>query len=477
MLRILLAFPALFIPIFASADEPKAKRPNIVWIVTEDISPNLGCYGDKDAITPNLDKFAAQGARFARCFTHAPVCAPSRSGLITGMYPTTMGSHHMRSTLKKAPPMFTDELKKAGYNVYWHTKTDFNFDVPKGAFDSTADWTKQPLKEPFFAFTNIFVTHESQIRVPKKKYDTNTKFLKPEQHRDPAKVALPPYYPDAPAVRKDVATYHDNITAMDHVVGDLLKFLDDKKLADNTVVFFFGDHGWGMTRGKRWLYDSGIQAPLMIRWPGKIAPGTVREDLVAFLDFAPTVLSIAGAPIPERMQGQVILGPNAKERPYVYSCRDRMDETFDRIRSVRDKRYKYIRNFYPELPYAQYLDYMDMMPTCQVLRRLNAEGKLNDVQKLWFAASKPKEELYDTQTDPHEVKNLVDSPTHQDKLKELRTALDKWITDTNDLGTVPETELVKKGIVVDRLAEYEARLKTHPSWSKASILPPGIKRE
>lgn len=454
-----------------NAAEP-VKKWNIVLIGTEDISPNLGCYGDKDAITPNLDQFAAQGARFNRCFTHAPVCAPSRSGLITGMYPTTMGSHHMRSTLKNPPPLFTHELRKAGYTVYWPGKTDFNFAVPKDAFDSTQDWRKADLKGPFFAYINFTITHESQIRVPKAKHDANTEKLTPEQRRDPAKVAIPPYYPDAPEVRKDVVAYHENITAMDYLVGDVLKFLDDKKLTDNTVVFFFGDHGWGMTRGKRWVYDSGIRTPLLVRWPTQIKPGTVREDLVAFVDLAPTFLSIAGVPIPERMQGQVFLGDNVKERQYVYACRDRMDETFDRIRAVRDPRYKYIRNFYPQLPYAQYIDYMDAMPTCRIWRKYHAEGKLNDVQKLWHAPTKPKEELYDTQTDPHEVKNLAESPMHQAKLKELRAALDKWMVDTKDLGGIPEDELVKKGLVADRIPEYEARHKMHPAWSKASVLPP-----
>ncbi len=475
MIRALLVIVTLLAaaPTFAA----DAKKWNIVLIGTEDISPNLGCYGDKDAITPNLDRLAAQGARFTRCFTHAPVCAPSRSGMITGMYPTTLGTHHMRSTLKNPPPLFTHELRKAGYRVCWPGKTDWNFAVP-GLLSTAQDWMKNPPQEPFFAYINFLVTHESQIRVPKAAYGKNTARLTPEQRRDPAKVAIPPYYPDAPEVRKDVATYHENITAMDYLIGDVLKFLDDKKLTDNTVVFFFGDHGWGMTRGKRWVYDSGIHVPFLVRWPGKIKPGTVRDDLVAFIDWAPTFLSIAGAPIPERMQGQVFLGDNVKERPYVFACRDRMDETFDRIRAVRDKRYKYIRNFYPELPYAQYIDYMDQMPTLQVMRQWNAEGKLNDIQKLWFAPTKPKEELYDTQTDPHEVKNLVDSPAHQDKLKELRAALDKWMIDTKDMGAVPETEMIEKGIVVDRLStEYSDRLKLHPAWSKASNLPPGVKQK
>ncbi|HKA07046.1 MAG TPA: sulfatase/phosphatase domain-containing protein, partial [Gemmataceae bacterium] len=334
---------------------------------------------------------------------------------------------------------------------------------------------------PFFAFINLFVSHESQIRVPKPKYEANTSRLKPSEHRDPAKVAIPPYYPDAPEVRKDVATYHENITAMDYQVGDILRWLDDQKFADHTVVFFFGDHGWGMSRGKRWLYDSGLHTPLLIRWPGHLGPepgehkpGDVCEDLVAFIDFAPTVLSIAGVKPPERMQGHRFLGGGLRERrKYIFAARDRMDETFDRIRAARDQRFKYIRNYYPELPYAQHILYMDEMPTMQVWRKWAAEGKLTGPQKLFFAPTKPKEELYDTQTDPHEIKNLADAPAYADKLKELRGALEKWVTDTKDLGEFPEDELIRRGLVVDRIStEYADRIKQHPAGSKASTLPP-----
>jgi len=245
------------------------------------------------------------------------------------------------------------------------------------------------------------------------------------------------------------------------------------KLTDNTVVFFFGDHGWGMSRGKRWLYDSGLQVPFLVRWPGVIKPGTVRDDLVAFLDFAPTVLSIAGVNPPERMQGQVFLGDGARPRKYVFAARDRMDETFDRIRSVRDERFKYIRNYYPELPYAQHILYMDEMPTMRVWRQWAADGKVKGPQALFFAPTKPKEELYDTRADPHEVQNLADDPAHADKLKELRAALDQWVKDTNDLGEVPEDELIRRGLVVDRLStEYAERIKQHPEGSKASNLRP-----
>ena len=377
--------PALILSLLGIAANA-AERPNIIWIVTEDISPNLACYGDRDAVTPNLDAFAKQGARFTRAFTHAPVCAPSRSGLITGQYPTTLGSHHMRSKLTGVPPMFTDELRKAGYRVFWPGKTDFNFDQPKGWVDSTADWTKQPklldADKPFFAFINIFVTHESQARPTEDLYRKNTAQLTPNQKHDPAKMTLPPYYPDTPDVRKNFAIYHDNISAMDHTVGDILKMLDEKKLSENTIVFFFGDHGMGLPRGSMALRQ---------RTPGAAAdplagedPGRERaaEDLVCFLDFAPSLLAAAGAEVPKAMVGRAIFGDKTQPAPkYLFAARDRMDEAFDRIRSVRSERYHYIRNFHPELPYAQWLNYNDEMPIMKDWRRLAFEGKLNDAQK------------------------------------------------------------------------------------------------
>lgn len=462
------ALPLLALLGATSGFAADAKRPNVVWIVTEDFSPNLGCYGDPDAITPNLDAFAKQGARFTRAFSHAPVCAPSRSGLITGQYPTTLGSHHMRSKLTKTPPLFVDELRKAGYFVAWPGKTDFNFDPPAGWVDSTKDWTKNPdllpKDKPFFAYFNIGVTHESQARATHFQYAKNTAWLKPDQRHDPAKVKLPPYYPDTWEVRNNVAVYHDNATAMDYTVGDILKTLDDRKLSENTVVFFFGDHGTCLSRGKRWLYDSGTRVPLLVRWPGKVEPGSVRDDLICFLDFAPTLLSLARAEVPKAMQGRVMLGDKTQPAPkYVFSARDRMDESYDRIRSVRGERYHYIRNFHPELPYAQWINYMDEMPIMRTWRRLAFEGKLNDTQKLFMARTKPKEELYDTAADPHEVKNLAEAKDHQAVLSEMRAALDQWIKDTKDQGEVPEKELINRGVVKDVLtAEYDQRVKLHP---------------
>jgi N-sulfoglucosamine sulfohydrolase len=438
-----------------------AERPNIIWIVGEDTGPELGCYGDQEARTPNLDRMAREGLRFTRAFTHAPVCAPSRSGLITGRYPTTIGTHHMRSKLLNPPPLFTDYLRKAGYFVSWPGKTDFNFDVKPDTFDSTKPWHNNvrslPKDRPFFAYVNLFMTHESQIRSGREQYEKNTAKLKPEDRHDPAKMAVPPYHPDAPEVRHDLAQYYDLCTAVDYEVGEILRRLKANGLDKNTIVFFFGDHGRGIPRSKRWVYDSGTHVPLIVWAPEQFKPA-VREDLVSFIDFAPTMLALAGVDVPKDFQGQVFLGPKrAPDRKYVYAARDRMDETFDRIRSVRDERYQYVRNFFPELPYAQRNVYNEENPTMQAWRKWNAEGKLNAAQKAFFAPTKPKEELYDTQADPYEVANLADAPALKAKLEELRAALDRWIAETGDLGAVPETELVKRGLVADVSGNYKDR--------------------
>jgi uncharacterized sulfatase len=451
----------------------QSTRPNIVWIVLDDASSNMGAYGDRQARTPNMDRLAREGVRFTNAFTHAPVCAPSRSGLITGMYPTTTGAHHMRSQLINPPEVFTVYLRRAGYQVVWPGKTDFNFavptdtadptraltnDGPPGAFDSRQDWTEQaPAERPFFAYVNLGVTHESQVRLRHEAFAKVTARLKQEDRHDPARMIVPPYYPDAPEVRRDLANYYDLMTVADYRVGDILKRLDEQGLSDNTIVFLFADHGRGMPRAKRWLYDSGIRVPLVVRWPGRLEAGTVNDNLVSFVDFAPTVLSLAGAPVPTRFQGQVFLGEKARRREYVYAARDRMDETFDRIRAVRDKRFKYIRNFHPELPYAQLISYNELNPSMQAWRKLYEEGKLTGAAKLFFAATKPREELYDTTADPDEINNLADSPKYKAIVAKMRRVLDEWIVDTKDLGEVPEAELVRRGLVRDVLKDYANR--------------------
>jgi uncharacterized sulfatase len=463
----------LWMSLAALAQNEKS-RPNFVFLVGEDTGPDLGCYGDGLAKTPNLDRLAGEGCRFTRAFTHAPVCAPSRCGLITGQYPTTLGAHHMRSKLMRPPAMFTDTLRKAGYFVDWPGKTDFNFDVPAGAFDSTAQWIRNPPKgkQPFFAYFNMFQTHESQIRIDSDKaakttHAKLTAALKDSDRQDPAKMVLPPFYPDDPVIRRQIANYYELTTATDYTTGNILKTLEESGVAEDTVVFYFGDHGRGIPRYKRWVYDTGIQVGLLVRWPEKIKAGTVRQDLVSFVDFGPTVLSMAGLEVPGEMQGKPFLDSEghapAKERKYIFAARDRMDETFDRIRCVRDRRWKYIRNYHPELPYAQQINYNELNPTMQAWRAAEKAGSLNEVQKLFFAKNKPREELYDCDADPYEVRNLAESPAAEcvAKLKELRGVLDEWIVQTKDLGEVEEKELIKRGVVKDVLKDYEKRLEKH----------------
>lgn len=434
------------------------ERPNILWITCEDMSADLGCYGDAYARSPNIDRFATEGVRFTRCFSHAGVCAPSRSGIITGMYPCSIGSHHMRSRITLPPDVkcFTEYLRSAGYYCTNNAKTDYNFETPKEAWDANsakAHWRNRAKDQPFFAVFNLQVTHESQIRAAEEVYQKNTARLTAEQRHDPAKAELPPYYPDTPAVRRDWARYHDNITAMDYQFADLLKELDDAGLADDTIVFFYSDHGRGLPRGKRWLYDSGTHVPLVVRWPEKLRaaatksdvlkPGTVNEELVAFVDLAPTVLSIAGVEIPNNLQGQAFLGAQQAEKPreYVYGARDRMDERVDFIRSVRDKRYKYLRNYEWWKPYAQNINYMNEMPTMKELRRLAAERKLTEPQKPFMAATKPREELYDCEADPYELKNSADDPAFRETLLRMRAAHEAWCSEIGDVGFLPETSL------------------------------------
>ncbi|MBX6311976.1 MAG: sulfatase-like hydrolase/transferase [Isosphaeraceae bacterium] len=427
-----------------------ADRPNILWITCEDTSPDLGCYGDTYARTPNLDRLASQGARFTRAFTVYPVCAPSRSCIITGMYPMTIGSMHMRS--KAVPPpyvkCFPEYLRAAGYFCTNNAKTDYNFDCPLTAWDENgkqAHWRHRPQGAPFFSVFNLTVSHESQIRAPDDQFARQTQRLKPEERHNPDQAKVPPYYPDTPVTRKDWARYYDLLTAMDYQAGDLLRQLEEDGLDDDTIVFFYGDHGRGLPRAKRWPYDSGLHIPLIIRWPGKIQPGTIREDLVSEVDFAPTVLALAGVPVPSHMQGQVFLGEKAAPpRRYIFGGRDRMDETYDLIRTVRDERYQYIRNYQACKPYAQYIDYMEQMPTMREMRRMNKEGTLVGPQKLFFLPEKPNEELYDTEADPHEVNNLAAQPEHQERLKAMRAVLERWVKEINDLGFLSEDELKER---------------------------------
>lgn len=423
-------------------------QPNILWITCEDMSPDLGCFGDAYARSPNLDALAARGVRYTNVFSIAGVCAPSRSAIITGMYPCSIGTHHMRC--KGVPPAyvkcFTEYLRAAGYYCTNNVKTDYNFDAPVTAWDecsNKAHWRKRAPGQPFFAVFNITTTHESQIRCTDEQFARHMARVRPEDRHDPLKAVLPPYYPDTPIVRNDWARYHDLITAMDLQAADLLGELEKDGLADETIVFFYSDHGRGLPRAKRWLYDSGLHVPLIIRWPDGRGAGTSCDDLVSFVDLGPTVLSLAGVRPPEHMQGKAFLGEHKAESPrdHIFAARDRMDETYDIIRAVRDKQYKYLRNFKPGRPYAQYIDYMEQMPTMKEMRRLNKAGELAGPQKVFFLPEKPEEELYDTAADPHEVSNLAARPDQAARLERMREVLDEWMKATGDLALVPEAEL------------------------------------
>ena len=439
-----------------STHEISEQRPNILWISTEDFSPHLGCYGDPLAQTPNIDRLASQGIRFTHVFTTAAISAPVRAGMITGMYQTSIGSMHMRTTSYRSnvdnPPLeftavpphyvkaFTEYLRTAGYYCTNNSKTDYQFakdPVPESIWDESsnnAHYKNRPDKDqPFFAVFNFMGTHESQ------NWDIS------HVKTDPSKVVVPPYYPDTEIVRRNIAKMYDNIALLDEFVSKLLDELEKEGVADNTIVFFWGDHGDGLPRAKRWLYDSGLNIPLTIRWPNHLKPGSVNNELISSIDFGPTVLSLAGVKIPVHMQGQAFLGNQKKEpRSYVFAARDRVDESYDMIRSVRNKDYLYIRNFYPNEPYHIWIPYLNRMPIMQEVMRLDAEGRLNAYQKKWMANNRPPEELYDVNADPYQLTNLADDPKYREVLEEMRIQQKKWAMETGDMGYLNEPEMIEQ---------------------------------
>jgi len=441
----------------STAGQPTIKaseqRPNILWITCEDINPYLGCYGDTYAITPNLDKLAKEGALYTNAYATAPVCAPARSCLITGLYATSLGTQHLRSSIKLPEQIkcFPQYLRAAGYYCSNNYKKDYNFtDIDVWDESSqTAHWRKRKPGQSFFSVFNFTSTHQGQINGSDKEFLTKySSKLKLDERHDPAKVKLPPYYPDTPMTRKIWARYYNLITFMDKQVENLLGQLEADGLADNTIVFFFSDHGLGVPRHKRTLYDSGLHVPLIIRFPARyqslspVKAGQKTDRLVSFVDFAPTVLSLAGLPIPDYMQGHAFLGPKSGPlRKYVFGAASRVDEVYELSRSVRDKRYKYIRNYMPHLPYVQPSEYPDRAEIMQELRRAVKEGRLSRTQKLFWWPTKPVEELYDTQTDPHEIRNLIDSSQHRRILERMRQEHRKWMIQMRDIGLLPEAEM------------------------------------
>ncbi|QDV35023.1 sulfatase-like hydrolase/transferase [Tautonia plasticadhaerens] len=437
------------------ASRTPADRPNILWVTCEDISPNLGSFGDAYAVTPNLDRLASQGVRYTHAFATIGVCAPARSTIITGMYPPSIGSQHMRcrGTLPEGVRMFPEYLRDAGYYCTNNSKTDYNLPTPEGTWDESSDtatYRDRAEGQPFFAVFNFTTSHESQIRLPEDQYRERVAGFSPGMFHDPARATVPPYHPDTPAVRRDWARYADMITYMDGQVGALLDQLEADGLLDDTIVFYYSDHGAGMPRGKRWLYDSSTRVPFIVRFPEKYArlspgsPGETTDRLISFVDLAPTVLSLAGLEIPGHMQGSAFLGDSqAGPRDLVFGFRDRMDERYDLIRMVRDKRYTYIRNYLPHLPYFhhQHISYMYEMPTMRDWQRLADSGELTGGAAAFMTLSKPVEELYDTRLDPSEVENLASSPEHREILERLRAEHRRWQLEVVDLGLLPESDL------------------------------------
>ncbi len=446
----LACFCCVVIVLSSTAQQTKTNQPNIIWVITEDISPELGCYGDPYVKTPNLDKLASEGRLYTKMFSTAPVCSPSRSAMITAMYQTTIGAHNHRSHrddnyhLPAPVKPITEYLRQAGYytsNGTLHAgglikgkgKTDYNFVLDKEPFDGV-DWSTRKPGQPFFAEVMIQVTHRGPVW-----------YKEVQEHQpqiNPDILKLPPYYPDHPVARRDWANYLESIQLMDSYVGGLVKRLKDENLDQNTVLIFNSDHGRCMVRDKQFLYDGGIRIPCIIRWPGKMEPGSIDDDLHSSIDISATVLAIAGVDVPSYIEGRPFIGKAVRKRQYIIAARDRMDETVDKMRAVRDDRFKYIKNYYPERPYMQPNKYKETeYPVWNLLKELKADGELTPAQALFTADTKPAEELYDIVKDPFELNNLAGKAQYTKELKRMRDILNNWIRKTGDKGQIPEEKI------------------------------------
>ncbi len=439
-------------------EKDTVKQPNILWIVADDLGADLGCYGTPAVKTPNLNKLAGQGALFSNCFTVTAVCSPSRSALMTGMYPVSIDCHQHRThkDAKKSLPEgiepITEYFEKAGYftsngqfpNKDRAGKTDYNF-VADSIFDGT-DWSQRKPGQAFF----------SQIQV----HSPHRPFIGDKENPvNPDSVLLPECYPDHPIARKDWALYLENVQVVDQMVGKILDRLKAEGLDENTIVFFFGDQGRPHVRAKQFLYDGGIHTPFIMRWPGTIEAGTVVNDMISNIDIPATSLQIAGIDLPKHIQGKVFLGDNAEKREVVFSMRDRRDETVDRIRSVRSNNFKYIRNFYPERAYTQFNTYKKTSyPTLTLMQVLHKQGKLTPEQAQFMAPQKPVEELYDVVNDPYELHNLANIKEYQNQLKKLRGELEKWLIEA-DKGTYPEDPTQIKFWAKNAKKAYDRKMK------------------
>lgn len=442
--------------------------PNILWITAEDMSPYLGCYGDSFATTPNIDALAKESVRYTRAFAAAPVCSPSRACLITGVSTVSLGAHQMRSAFPIPDRIkgFPSYLRKAGYFTTNNFKTDYNNGAAPRLIEEswnesskTAHWRHQDRKQgqPFFAIFNDMISHQSRTTVwPHEVFVREVQAkLSAEEIHDPAKVPLPPFYPDTPVVRKEWARMYDCVTAMDKNTGRILAELEEDGLAEDTIVFFYSDHGTGMPRGKRLLHDSGMRVAMMIRFPKRYQhlswhkPGEVCEDLVSFVDFPRTALRLAGLPIPDYMQGRTFLGDDRDQRrSFVYGCRDRVDEMFEFSRSMRSERYLYIRNYHPYLSLNQPSVFPDLGAIRREITRLAKEkpGALTPAQLAYAGPSKPIEEFYDCANDPQNVRNLALQKLTVGQQRALDAHRDAFVRERirlQDPGPLPESEMWK----------------------------------
>ena len=441
LLGLLFSFPLCGIILNSSF---AADRPNILWLTSEDHGPHMGCYGDTYATTPNVDALAAKGMLFKHAWSCAPVCAAARTTIIAGMYSPSTGGEHMRSMvpMPKGTKMYPQFLREAGYYCTNNSKEDYNLVKPDGVWDESsgkANWKNRKDGQPFFAIFNETCSHESQIR------------KRPHiAIHDPAKVRVPAYHPDTPEVRQDWAQYYDVVTEADASAGRRLKELAEAGLAEDTIVFYYADHGSGMSRNKRWPSNSGLQVPLVVYFPPKwqhLAPkeyaaGAKSDRLVSFVDLAPTLLSIIGVQPPEWMQGHAFAGKYQSEpQPFIYGFRGRMDERYDCVRSVTDGRYVYLRNYMPHLSQAQHVSYQFETPSTRAWRKLFDEGRLTPEQSIFWKQPKDAEELYDLQSDPDEVHNLAASPDHAATLAKMRKSQEDLAMKIRDAGMIPEGEM------------------------------------
>jgi len=462
-------------------------RPNVLWLVTEDFGPYLAAFGDSTIhdYTPNLNRLAAEGVIYPHLFSPSGVCAPSRAAIATGMYPSSIGANHMRTgsytevtglpAYEAIPPpevkMMSEVLRRNGYYCTNNSKHDYQFKPPVTAWNESsnyAHWRKRAEGQPFFSIFNFTTTHESGLFEPygfrqmeqrfymagdtsfRSKSQNASWMDRTAEEETPVHVPkdldfpIPPYLPDTEVVRRDMWKMYNNIAEMDKQLGAVLDQLEADGLLDSTIIFFYGDHGGPLPRQKRLIYDSGLNTPMIIRFPDGFQAGTVDSQLVSFIDFAPTLMSLADIEPPAHLQGQAFLGKHQppQERDYIHAAADRFDGFTDAIRAVRDQRFKYIRNYRPEQGYYLPVTYRERIPTMQELLRMKEEGTLDAAQAQWFRESKPKEELYDCKNDPHELNNLADDPAYAEKLSELRTELDRWLEAIGDQPNLPERELI-----------------------------------